>query len=288
MTNSRISAIQRQFNRSSISYDTHAHVQRTMADQLVKSLIGWKNKGFIDEPKILEIGCGTGALTQMVVKEWPSAYITALDVAPEMIKIAVKRVLSAEDHLGTGNSTSDRIRFIHADIERWAADAPTSSFDIIVSNACFQWLSNPEETLGHLQRMLRTGGLLIFTTFGPDTFSEMHRSFIEVYRAFGMEPQRHGLSFHSPLQWKFILDISGFSSFNYNRSIHIEKYASARDLLHSVKAMGASASEAVTMKGHSLRRLFTNMYKEYEEKFGIQGGVVTTYDLLIIQSSKNC
>ncbi|WP_054023037.1 malonyl-ACP O-methyltransferase BioC [Bacillus sp. FJAT-28004] len=284
MTSSRKIAIQRQFNRNSISYDTHAHVQRTMADQLTESIIEWKNKEFIDEPKILEIGCGTGTLTQMVANEWPSASITALDIAPEMIKAAVKRVQSEDDHLGTRNRISDRIRFILADIEKWAADAPASSFDIIVSNACFQWLSYPKETLGHLQRMLRSGGVLIFTTFGPDTFCEMHRSFNEVYLALGIEPQRHGLSFHSPLEWKYMLEESGYSSFNYKRSIHIEKYASVSDFLHSVKAMGASTSEAVTVSGHSLRRLFTNMYKEYEAKFRIQGGIAATYDFLIIQS----
>ncbi|OMF23256.1 malonyl-[acyl-carrier protein] O-methyltransferase BioC [Paenibacillus sp. FSL H8-0548] len=287
MTNSRISAIGRQFNRSSNSYDTHAHVQRTMAHQLVRSLIGWKNKRFIVEPNILEIGCGTGSLTQMVVKEWPSAKITALDVAPEMIEVAMKRVQLADDLLGTIKSSSGRIRFIHADIENWAADAPASSYDYIVSNACFQWLSNPEDTLGHLQRMLRPGGILLFSTFGPDTFNEMHRSFHEVYRAFGMEPQRHGLSFHSTLQWQHMIEESGYANFNYKRYIHMEKYASARDFLHSVKAMGASTSEAVTMKGQSLRRLFTNMYKEYEGEFSIEGGVAATYDLLIIQSIKN-
>ena len=287
MNNSSISTIQRQFNRSSISYDTHAHVQRTMADQLVKPLIGWGGNGFTDEPNILEIGCGTGALTQLVMQEWPSGNLTALDIAPEMIKLAERRVQLANDHQCTGKSSPDRIRFIHADIESWAADAPAFTYDIIISNACFQWLRNPEETLGHLQRILRPRGLLLFSTFGPDTFNEMHRSFHEVYRACGMEPQRHGLSFHSPLQWQYMLEKSGYSNINYKRTIHMEKYASARDLLHSVKAMGASTSEAVTMKGQSLRRLFTNMYKEYEEKFSIEGGVAATYDLLIIQSSKN-
>ncbi|SEP23336.1 malonyl-ACP O-methyltransferase BioC [Paenibacillus sp. OK076] len=283
MTIGRSSAVQRQFNRSATSYDAHAHIQRSMAEQLARSLAEWKNKGVLSDPSILEIGCGTGALTQILVNEWPSANITAIDIAPEMIEVASKRFRSVE-HPGTADCTTDNLRFLQADIEMWAVNAPESSVDIIVSNACFQWLSSPQETLGHLRRMLRPGGLLIFTTFGPDTFREMHEAFDEVYRANGMESQRHGLSFHSPAQWEIMLQESGYSSFHCERSIHTEKYASARDFLYSVKGMGASTSEAALIPGYSLRRLFTNMYKEYEDKFSIKGGVSATYDLLFIQS----
>ncbi|WP_240416726.1 malonyl-ACP O-methyltransferase BioC [Paenibacillus periandrae] len=281
---SRISDIRRQFNRSANSYDTHADVQRMMSDRLAKSLIGWKNKDNIAGLNILEIGCGTGTLTEILVNEWPSASICALDIAPAMIKLAEQRVLSVEANFGIRKITSDRVRFLHADVETWARDAPTSSFDLIVSNACFQWLSNPRQTLGHLRLMLRPGGLLIFTTFGPDTFCEMHKAFNEVYRASGMEPQRHGLWFLSINEWNNLLKESGFSNIHYERSIQTEKYASARDFLHSVKAMGASTSEAVPMHGLSSRRLFANMYKEYEGKFSIQGGVAASYDLLLIQA----
>jgi len=287
MVISRSSAVQSQFNRRAISYDTHAHVQRTMADQLARSFVGWKDKGLINERSILEIGCGTGALTQIIVNEWPSASITALDIAPKMIELTEKRILSGQ-HLSTRNSTTDRIRFIEADIEMWAKNAPASSVDIIVSNACFQWLNDPQETLGHLRRMLRPGGLLIFTTFGPDTFCEMHKAFNEVYRASGMVPQRHGLTFQSPDQWEIMLEESGYSNFKCERAIHKEKYASARDFLYSVKGMGASTTEAVTTSWHSFRRLFTNMYKEYEDKFSMQGGVAATYDILFIESWASC
>jgi SAM-dependent methyltransferase len=53
---------------------------------------------------------------------------------------------------------SDRLRFLHADVEMWASNAPTSSCDLIVSNVCFQWLNKPEQTFSHLRRIFRTGG----------------------------------------------------------------------------------------------------------------------------------
>jgi len=286
MSGSRISEIRRQFNRHANSYDAHAHVQRLMLNRLSESISEWKKKNHLAELNILEIGCGTGTLTEILVNEWPSASITALDIAPAMIKMAEQRVLSAEVSFKSSKKiTSDRLRFLPADVEMWAKNAPTASFDLIVSNACFQWLSKPKQTLGHLRRMLRPGGALIFTTFGPGTFYEMHEAFNEVYRTNGLEPQRHGLWFLSTNEWNSMLKESGFSSIHFERSIETEKYASARDFLHSVKAMGASTSEAVTMRGLSTRRLFTNMYKEYEEKFSIQEGVTVSYDLLLFQAS---
>jgi malonyl-CoA O-methyltransferase len=234
---SRKSGIRCQFNRSAAGlYDIHAHVQRMMAERLTKSLIGWKSEGDTDGLNILEIGCGTGALTEILVNEFSFASITALDIAPAMIKVAEHRVLSSTaNDVGYSNSQPDRLRFLHADVEMWAPDAPTDSFDLIVSNACFQWLSNPRQTLCHLRRMLRAGGLLVFTTFGPDTFYELHQAFNEVYRASGMEPQRHGLSFQSIVQWKNLLTEAGFSNIQYECSIQTEKYASARDFFFRLK-----------------------------------------------------
>ncbi|CAI6087667.1 malonyl-ACP O-methyltransferase BioC [Cohnella sp. JJ-181] len=274
--NNRTTAIQRQFNRSAEgSYDVHANVQRTMAAQVVKSLIDWFSKRNVDGLEMLEVGCGTGTLTEMLVRHWPRANISALDIAPAMIKAAEKRVNSIQ---------SADLRFVHADVERWAVEAPSDSFDLIVSSACFQWLSQPKQTLGHLRRILLPGGLLVFTTFGPATFRELHQAFNEVYFANGMEPQRHGLSFLSPFQWKNILMEAGFSHIQCQQATQKETYDTPRAFLQSVKAMGASTSEAVKIGGLSSRRLFTDMYKEYEEKHSIQGGVTATYELLLIEA----
>lgn len=275
--NTRTNAIRRQFNRSAAGlYDTHAHVQRIMADRLAKSLNEWKNNSREVRPSMLEIGCGTGILTEIVRVEWPSSSITAIDIAPSMIEAAERRVRSMDQ--------PGHIRFLLADVEAWAAEAPPASFDLIISSACFQWLRKPQETLGLLRRLLRPGGLLAFTTFGPDTFRELHESFQDAYRIREMEPQRHGLTFQTAEEWQLQLREAGFTSLKYERSIEKESYASVRDFLHSVKAVGAGTTEAAS-RGLGSRRLFTNMYKSYENKFSIPGGIFASYDLLLLHAS---
>jgi malonyl-CoA O-methyltransferase len=280
---SRKTAIKRQFDRSAAgSYDTHAQVQRGMANRLTASLKQRMAGMDVNGINILEIGCGTGTLTEMLVNEWPNASITAIDIAPAMLQVAEERIsLSSTNDWDTKEHLS-RVRFLLGDVEKWAADVPASSFDLIVSNACFQWFSHPSQTLEHLGRLLRVEGVLAFATFGPDTFHELHSSFDEAYRAVGMEPQRHGLSFHSADQWGELLSEAGFSDIRCEQHSRKEQHPSVRDFLLSVKAQGASTSEAVISARQVPRHLFTNMYKRYESKFSTPGGIIVTYDLQFI------
>lgn len=268
--------VERQFHRSSAgAYDRHANVQRVMAEQLITVLGEWKREG--ESPRvcdILEIGCGTGILTSRLIDKWPEAAMTALDIAPGMLRAAERRVRQ--------QACSD-IRFIQGDVEKWSTTAQAATFDLIVSGACFQWLKQPEKTVQHLRRLLRPGGLLVFTTFGPETFAELHESFREVYQSRGQQPQRHGLSFQSRMQWRKMLADTGFSNMEDECSFHVETYPSPRDFLLAVKAMGASTSEARAVPGISRRRLFASMYNVYEAKFSTHRGIIATYELLLIQ-----
>ncbi|WP_025716182.1 malonyl-ACP O-methyltransferase BioC [Paenibacillus sp. 1-18] len=283
---SRKTAIARQFNRSASGlYDTHAHVQRTMADKLSEFLIQQTNAEDPNKRSMLEIGCGTGILTEILVNRWPHSSITALDIAPAMILAAEQRVLGAANPGGSNDRPSSDIHFLLADVEIWAANTPASSFDLIVSSACFQWLSQPQQTLNYLYRLLRPGGILAFATFGPGTFHELHTAFEEVYRAEDMEPQRHGLSFQSANQWKDSLTTAGFSDIQYKCMLLTEEYPSPRDFLLSVKSLGASTSEAAISRNLGSRRLFTSLYKEYENRFSTPEGVAATYDIVFIQAS---
>ncbi|MDR6878379.1 malonyl-ACP O-methyltransferase BioC [Bacillus sp. 3255] len=268
------SPIARQFDRSSAgSYDRHAAVQRTMAMQLGEEL-----PYEVAQPAvILDVGCGTGDLTGRLAAAWPQAAITALDIAPGMLQAAQRRLQSAQA-AGVG------VRFLQADVERWSPCAEEASFDLIVSSACFQWLRDPKMTLRHLRRMLRPGGQLAFSTFGPDTFYELHASFHEVYRSLNLRPQRHGLAFRSGAEWCELLAEAGFTSVHERRSMYRATYPSPRDFLLAVKELGASASEARAVPGVSARRLFAGMYQAYTNKFSTQEGVGATYELLTLRA----
>lgn len=285
MSGSEVGAIRRRFDRSAAgSYDNHAHVQRMMAQRLAQSIVpehsGAHRKG---SPAILEIGCGTGALTARLASDWPSASIAAIDISAAMLASAVQRVEAA------GVSRPERVRYVNADIEEWAVEAAEASFDLIVSNACFQWLREPGMTLLQLRRLLRPDGKLAFVTFGPDTFRELHLSFGQVYSAYGAEPERHGLIFLSADEWRSLLSAAGLNIIKEESMKHTELYLTPQQFLHSVKAMGASASNAsgAGPGGIGKRRLFAEMYEAYAKSFGVPGGVKATYELFMFHAANH-
>ncbi|MCZ8513132.1 malonyl-ACP O-methyltransferase BioC [Paenibacillus filicis] len=281
---SRVQAIRNRFNRSAAgAYDTHAQVQRHMADWLADSM---SSSGFLSGAEgldVLEIGCGTGILTELLLERWPFLRIKAIDLSPAMLEAAERRLRL---RAATEQANATVIHFLLADVEAWAASAPSASYDLIVSSACFQWLSYPQETLRQLCRILRPGGRLLFSTFGPDTFRELHESFDKAYYANGMKPQRHGLSFPAAIDWQAWLSEAGFSNVQGERKLQHHTYPSVRAFLHSIKAVGASTSEAAVDHGLGARHLFTAMFEQYERMFRVpEGGVQATYELFLLQGT---
>lgn len=269
------SLIQRRFNRSAAAglYDTHARVQLVMAEWLARTI-----DRASDRLDILEIGCGTGVLTELLAQQFPHSSITALDIAPAMLEAADQRLFKSNPN---GRPS---VHWVQADIEAWVANVFPATFDLIVSSACLQWLSRPGETLRSLKQLLRPGGRFVFTTFGESTFRELHQSFDDAYRLQGKVPQKHGLKLHSIEQWQTWLIEGGFSEIQCQQSIQVQGYATVSEFLHSVKSVGASASEANAARRLS-RRLLHDMYTLYEEKFRMGNGIAATYELLLMQAS---
>jgi ubiquinone/menaquinone biosynthesis C-methylase UbiE len=91
---------------------------------------------------VLEIGCGTGQLTERLARS--GFRVTAIDIGPSLIAVARRRVTGAD------------VSFQVTSFEDLAADA---SFDLVVSGAAFHWI-DPEVAFSKSARLLRPGGWL--------------------------------------------------------------------------------------------------------------------------------
>lgn len=142
--------IENRFKRCLPTYDESASVQKTMAQKLV-SLSEKK-----DFEAILEIGCGTGFLTKECLETFSFTSYLANDIVFECKDYVLK--------------LNNNIEFIAGDITNLVLK---NKFDLIISNAVFQWFKEPESVIEKLLNFLTPNGLLLYSTFGDRNFYEL-------------------------------------------------------------------------------------------------------------------
>ena len=101
---------------------------------------------------VVDLGCGTGALTSTVRRRWPSAEVRGVDSSPEMIERADR---------------STGVTYELADLRDWR---PRQPVDVLVSNAALQWVPGHLDLLGGLVDAVARGGWLAFQV--PGNFDE--------------------------------------------------------------------------------------------------------------------
>ncbi|MEU3426775.1 class I SAM-dependent methyltransferase [Streptomyces gardneri] len=119
---------------------------RVMLD-MVEGLVGPK-------PRVLDLACGTGSITDRLLRRFPEATSTGVDLDPALLAIA-------EGYFdGDG-----RVTFVTADLKdpAWAARLPHDSYDAVLTATALHWLhSEPLTTLyGQVAGLVRDGGVFM-------------------------------------------------------------------------------------------------------------------------------
>jgi len=108
----------------------------------------------LDAPaRVVDLGCGPGNSTALLAARWPNADLEGVDSSPEMLEEAKRSGVKA--------------RWSEADIAKWN---PGASYDVIFSNATFQWLPDHKTLLPHLMSHVAESGVFAFQV--PRNFDE--------------------------------------------------------------------------------------------------------------------
>lgn len=161
------SKMRQAFERAASSYDVAAVLQREISQRLLERL----NYINLEPIRILDVGAGTGISLTGLKQHYPAANIYALDIARPML-------LEARKKQGWWQRLRRPVKLITGDAE--ALPLADASIDLLFSNLTLQWCLDLEQTFKEFKRVLKPGGLLMFTTFGPDTLKELRSCWSQV------------------------------------------------------------------------------------------------------------
>ncbi len=240
--------MRRAFDRAARSYDDHAPLQKEVAQRMLQRLDLVK----LNPRRVLDIGSATGGSTRLLARRYPRAEVYALDLSLAMLNEA-RRATPFLDKWFTR-----RTIFTCADAE--ALPFAAASMDLVFSNLTLQWCDEPERVLSEMRRVLAPGGLLMFSSFGPDTLKELRESwaradgFIHVHAFMDMHDIGDAL-----LRARFSNPVMDAEQFTLT-------YSGVDKLMRELKALGAHNVSAGRAHGLTGKTRMRNMRAAYEEQ----------------------
>jgi malonyl-CoA O-methyltransferase len=148
-----------------------------------------------------------------------------------------------------------------------------ASVDLVHSSLCLQWCEDPGLALAEFRRVLRPDGLLLFSTFGPDTLRELRAAFADVDR------MPHVSRFIDMHDIGDALLASGFRDPVLERDDFTLTYADARDLMRELRAIGATNADALRQRSLTGKAHLAGVVAAYE-RFRRNGVLPATYEVV--------
>jgi malonyl-CoA O-methyltransferase len=250
-------AVARAFDRASAGYDAAAALQERVRGELMSRLDELK----IVPQSILDLGAGTGHGARALKRRYPQALVVAADIAPGMLDRA-----------------RQQSRWLRR-FERVRADAYTlpfaaASFDLVFSNLMLQWCDDLDAVFGEIARVLKPGGLLLFSTFGPGTLGELREAWGRAGDSSNhvnhfFDAQALGSALLQASLAEPVLDVDRI----------VEGYDGVLDLMRELKAIGAHNVTRGRARGLTGRRRLAAMTQAYES-LRRDGKLPATYEVI--------
>jgi malonyl-CoA O-methyltransferase len=240
--------LRRAFDLAADTYDAAAVLQHEVCNRMFSRLDYIK----VRPRAILDAGSGTGnALTELLAR-YPQTPLVALDIALAMLQRGRTRLRWWQGLPGL----RPPLHSVCADIERLPL-AP-ESIGLIWSNLALQWVNDLPHAFAEMYRALAPGGLLMFSTFGPDTLKELRRAYE------GTDGRTHVNRFVDMHDIGDMLVHAGYADPVMDMEPFTLTYDDVRDLMRDLKSIGAhnvTQGRPGSLSGKSLMKAVQDQYE---------------------------
>jgi len=248
--------VRRNFGRAAGTYEKHDALQREVQATLVERLALYEQAPDV----VLDVGAGTGRGTAALKKRYPKAQVIAVDLALPMLK-------QAKQH------ASWLKPFGRVVADAYTLPVPDRSVDVLFSNLCFQWCEDVSRLFAECARVLKPGGLLLFSTFGPDTLKELRAAWADA------DQRAHVARFLDMHDVGDAMLAQGLKDPVLFAERYTLTYPTPRALLDELKGLGANNADAERPRGLTGKQHYRRMIDAYEA-MRADGTIPSTWEVV--------
>ncbi len=249
--------IRRAFGRAAASYERHDALQRAVQQTLLERL-----DFLLESPqRILDLGAGTGRGTAALKRRYPKARVIAVDLALPMLQQA-----SRHSHW--------RRRFDRVAGEATQLPFADHSIDLLHSNLCIQWCDDLDALFAECVRVLRPGGFIALSTFGPDTLRELRAAWAET------DSQSHVGRFLDMHDLGDAMIRAGLRDPVLDVDRYTLTYAEPADLARELKGLGATHADSTRNRGLTGKARWQRMLGHYERMRDAEGRIPASWETI--------
>ncbi len=245
------------FGRAAIGYAEVAVLQREVESRLLEQL---EVLGDRIPQHVLDVGSGPGRASTVMKGRWSSAEVIALDLAMPMLR----QVRGPRFWRPVRRLCGDATQLPLAD----------GSVDLLFSNLCLQWVPDLPSALDEFRRVLRPDGLLLFSTFGPQTLIELREAYIAAGERYPpLSP------FAAIQQVGDAMIAAGLRNPVLQRENFNLTYPDVLALLHELRAIGAGDARLARPRGLGGRGRQARMVAAYDA-LRVDGRLPSTWEVI--------
>ena len=242
--------VARSFGQAAAHYDEVAVLQRQTGDELLERL----SLVTLQPDRILDLGAGTGRNLTLLAQRYPKAEIVAIDLAKEMLQQARAHYRQQQGFKYWLPNTS-KPHYLLGDAEH--LPLADNSVDLVFANLTLQWC-DPRNSFAEVQRVLRPDGLLMFTSLGPDTLTELRQSWATV------DDYPHVNMFYDMHDIGEAMASSGLAEPVLDTDRYTLTYETALALMTDLKTLGAHNVNTDRRRGLTGKAALQKVAKAYE------------------------